>query len=102
MEKFCDSLETFLYTPCYIYGVHIHLLCAYKEIHSYALLPLLEQQTCHLKVLGLNPGKVSTYGNLAQLFDFLVFILKHSMLSYQIQTENVLIYVNRCENTESP
>ena len=26
--------------------------------------------------------------NLAQLFDFLVFILEHSMLSYQIQTEN--------------
>ena len=37
--------------------------------------------------------------NLAQVFDFLVFILEHSMLSYQIQTENVLIYVNRCENT---
>ena len=39
--------------------------------------------------------------NLAQLFDFLVFILEHSILSYQIQTEKVLIYVNRCENTES-
>ena len=62
MGKLCDSLEKFLYTPCYIYAVHIHLLCAHKGIHSHALLPLLDQQTCHLKVLGLNPGKVSTHG----------------------------------------
>ena len=101
MEKFCDSLENFLFSPCYRFAVHIHLLCTHKGIHSHALLPLLEQQTCHLKVLGLNPSKVSPHGNLAQLFDFQVFILEHSILAYQIQTENVLTYVDRCENTES-
>ena len=59
MEKFWDSLEKFLCTPCFN---------SWLILLSYYL-----------------------------IFDFLVIILEHSMLSYQIQTENVLIYVNRCE-----
>ena len=67
IEEFRVSLEIFLYAPRYMLITYISCvnIKGFTVMHTTpigSVAPLLEQQICHLKIVSLNPAKVSTHG----------------------------------------